>query len=56
LDSASLAAKRDVTEEAAREIAHPFTITLEAYGALQTAFPGVSDEHCFQLLASQLRG
>jgi len=56
LDTAKLVEKRDVTEEAEREIAHPFTITLEAYDALQGAFPGVSDEHCFQLLASQLRG
>ncbi len=56
LNSAKLVEKRDVTEEAEREIARPFTITVEAYGALQSAFPGVSDEHCFQLLASQLRG
>jgi hypothetical protein len=56
LDSAKLVEERGVTEEAEKEIAHPFTITLEAYEALQSAFHGVSDEHCFQLLASQLRG
>lgn len=55
LDTAKLVEKQDITEEAQREIAHPFTITLEAYEALQSAFPGVGDEHCFQLLASQLR-
>ena len=56
LESAKLVTKRDVVEEAEREIAHPFTITVEAYEALQSVFPGVSDEHCFQLLAEQLRG
>jgi len=56
VNSAKLAAKRGIVEEAEREIAHPFTITLEAYKALQDAFPGVSDEHCFQLLAAHLRG
>ncbi|MGD0293814.1 MAG: hypothetical protein ABSB30_08150 [Terracidiphilus sp.] len=55
LESAKLVAKRDVAEELAREVAHPFTITLEAYQVLQNAFPGVSDEHCFQRLAEQLR-
>jgi hypothetical protein len=44
-----------MAEELAREVAHPFTITLEAYQVLQNAFPGVSDEHCFQRLAEQLR-
>jgi hypothetical protein len=56
LESAKLVTKRGAVEEAEREIAHAFTITVEAYEALQTAFPGVSDEHCFQLLAEQLRG
>jgi len=55
LESAKLAAKKSVAEEAEREVAHPFTITLEAYEALKSAFHGVSDEHCFQLLAEQLR-
>jgi hypothetical protein len=56
LDSARLVANRGAIEEAEKEVARPLTITLEAYEALQGAFPGVSDEHCFQLLASQLRG
>jgi hypothetical protein len=55
LRAAQLVQKRDIVEEAEKEVAHPFTITLEAYSALQAAFPGVSDEHCFQLLAEQLR-
>ncbi len=55
LESAKLVAKRDMVEELSREVAHPFTITLEAYQVLQSAFPGVSDEHCFQRLAEQLR-
>jgi hypothetical protein len=55
LSSARLVMKQDVALEIAREVAHPFTITLEAYEALQNAFPGVSDEHCFQRLAEQLR-
>jgi hypothetical protein len=55
LESAKLVTKRDVAEELTKEVAHPFTITLEAYEALQRAFPGVSDEHCFQQLAEQLR-
>jgi hypothetical protein len=56
IDNAKLMMKQDVAVEIAREVAHPFTITLEAYEALQQAFPGVSDEHCFQRLAEQLRG
>ena len=56
MDNAKLMMKQDVAVEIAREVAHPFTITLEAYEALQQAFPGVSDEHCFQRLAEQLRG
>jgi hypothetical protein len=56
LKSAKLVTKMDVVEEAKREIAHAFTITLEAYGVLQATFPGVSDEHCFQSLSEYLRG
>ena len=56
LATAKLVSKKDVVQEAEKEIAHPFAITLEAYEALQASFPGVSDEHCFQLLAEQLRG
>jgi hypothetical protein len=56
LENAKLAQKRTTVEEAEREAALPFIITIEAYEALQTAFTGVSDEHCFQLLAEQLRG
>jgi hypothetical protein len=56
IESAKATAATGVVEQARREAAHPFTITIKAYEALQTAFPGVSDEHCFQLLAEQLRG
>jgi hypothetical protein len=55
LSSAKLVTEQDVAVEIEREVAHPFTITIEAYEALQSAFPGVSDEHCFQRLAEQLR-
>jgi hypothetical protein len=55
LETAKQATKRNIVDEAERQVAHPFKITLEAYRALQDAFPGVSDEHCFQLLAEQLR-
>jgi hypothetical protein len=56
LKSSLEAMKKDVVEEAKKEIAHPFSITVEAYEALQGAFAGVSDEHRFQLLAEQIRG
>lgn len=55
LDAAKLVERKDVMQEAETQVAHPFTITIEAYKALQTALPGVNDEHCFQLLLEQLR-
>ncbi len=55
VETAKLVATMDVVEEADKEIAKPYEITMEAYDALQTVLPGVSDEHSFQLLAEHLR-
>ena len=54
-ESAAEAAKQSSVEEIKSEVAQPITMTGDAYEALQAAFPGVSDEHCFQLLAQHLR-
>ena len=56
IEASQKVAKSDIVEEAQKEIAHPFSITVEAYEALEGAFAGVSDEHRFQLLAEQIRG
>jgi hypothetical protein len=37
------------------EAAEPVLLTIEAYQALQAAFPGVNDDHSFRLLAQSLR-
>ena len=55
IECSKLAVKIGSFETVKKESASPFRITVEAYEALQSAFPGVNDEHCFQLLAEQLR-
>lgn len=55
IESANEIAEQEATEESKVEVAQPVLITFEAYGALQRALPGVSDEHSFQLLAQHLR-
>jgi hypothetical protein len=51
-ESASLAEQiRAVHTEMAEQV----LITAEAYQALQTAFPGINDDHSFRLLAHSLR-
>ncbi len=47
--------KMDDIERAEAEIAVPLVITEEAYQALQSALPGKSDEHSFQLLVQYLQ-
>ncbi len=42
-------------QEAEQEQASPLEITQDAYRALQSVLPGVSDEHSFQLLVQHLR-
>lgn len=55
LETVEAVKKMDVVEEARQETAHALEITLDAYKALQTTLPGVSDEHCFQLLLQHVR-
>lgn len=47
-------AKMGPLEEARQEHAAAYEISVDAYQALQSALPGVSDEHSFQLLAQHL--
>lgn len=54
LDCFELAAQIERTEVSKTEFAEPMIITAEAYQALQTAFPGVNDDHSFRLLAQFL--
>jgi hypothetical protein len=56
IEVSQLVVERGVAQEAEREVGHPFSITLEAYQALEGAFAGVNDDHRFQLFAEQLRG
>ena len=37
------------------EAAHPLEVTSEAYGMLTSRLPGVTDDHCFQLLIQFLK-
>jgi hypothetical protein len=55
IESAREIAQLDVAEENKIEVAQQVFITAEAYQALHSAIPGVSDEHSFQLLAQYLR-
>jgi hypothetical protein len=55
IDTVEAVKKLNILEEARQEKAHPVEITLSAYQALQTTLPGVSDEHCFQLLLQHVR-
>lgn len=55
LSAARNAIDRGILEEAKRELAEPFSISIEAHQALEKSFAGVSDEHRFQLLIEQMR-
>lgn len=55
IESSREIAQLDVAEENKIEVAQEVLVTAEAYRALYSALPGVSDEHSFQLLAQYLR-
>jgi hypothetical protein len=55
LQSSAKAAEQGPLESAATEVALSLNITEDAYGTLKGAFPGVNDEHSFQLLVQFLR-
>lgn len=55
LKQAAATAQLAEAEVMQMEVAEPVLITAEAYQALQTAFPGVNDDHCFRLLMQILR-
>lgn len=55
IDATKILALLEPVEQAKQEIARSLVITQEAYDALRTALPSVSDELSFQLLAQHLR-
>lgn len=48
------AAASDPAKADTDELAQELVVSQAAYAALRGKFPGVSDEHCFQLLCRQL--
>lgn len=54
-EATAVISKMNKIEQAESEIAIPIVITEEAYKALQSALPGKSDEHSFQLLVQYLQ-